>query len=78
MSHRRAIHRLATDSRWRTSRRQRFLRFAVAGTGGFIVQVGRLPSSPRCVGVNYLVATVVGGRSGDPDKLRLARPLDLA
>ena len=37
----------------------RFARFAVAGTGGFIVQVGMLAVLHSVVGVNYLLSTAI-------------------
>jgi putative flippase GtrA len=37
----------------------RFARFALAGSGGFIVQVGTLAVLTVMLGVNYLVATVI-------------------
>ena len=52
MSHRR-IHSLRTDSGLR------FARFVIAGTGGFIVQIGMLAVLHSVLGVNYLVATAI-------------------
>jgi putative flippase GtrA len=51
------IHRLSTDSFLEGS--ARFVRFALAGTGGFIVQVGTVAVLTSMVGVNYLVATLI-------------------
>ena len=42
MSHRPGIHRFNTDSSVVLTSGERFIRFALAGTGGFIVQVGTL------------------------------------
>ena len=38
---------------------KRFVRFALAGAGGFIVQVGTVAVLTSILGVNYLVATLV-------------------
>ncbi|HEX6165077.1 MAG TPA: GtrA family protein [Vicinamibacterales bacterium] len=38
---------------------KRFLKFALAGTGGFAVQVGAMFALTAILGVNYLIATVI-------------------
>jgi putative flippase GtrA len=37
----------------------RFLRFALAGTSGFVVQVGAMAVLTSLLGINYLIATVI-------------------
>ena len=59
MSRRQGIHRLDTDSSVVLTRGERFMRFALAGTGGFIVQVGTLAVLTSMFDVNYLMATLV-------------------
>ena len=49
-------HRLDTDY---TDSFVRFARFVVAGTGGFVVQVGMLGVLTSLLGVHYLVATLI-------------------
>lgn len=58
MSHRQGIHRFNTDSS--VSRGfLRFARFALAGTGGLLVQIATLAVLTSLLNVNYLVATLV-------------------
>ena len=59
MSHRQGIHRLNTDSSVVLASGERFVRFALAGTGGFIVQLATLAVLTSMFDVNYLVATLV-------------------
>jgi putative flippase GtrA len=49
-----AIHRLNTDPS-----SVRFMRFALAGTGGFIVQIATMAVLTSLFDVNYLVATLI-------------------
>lgn len=50
------IHRLNTDS---SGGLMRFARFALAGAGGFIIQVGTVAGLTEIMHVNYLIATLV-------------------
>jgi putative flippase GtrA len=50
------IHRLSADP----SLYSRFVRFAVAGTGGFIAQIAVVAVLTSLFEVNYLIATVIG------------------
>ena len=61
MSHRSrtGIHRLDTDSSSVSRGSVRFARFALAGTGGLLVQVATLAVLTSLLNVNYLVATLV-------------------
>jgi putative flippase GtrA len=59
MSHRTGIHRLDTDSSSASRGPVRFVRFALAGTAGLLVQIATLAVLTSLLNVNYLVATFV-------------------
>jgi putative flippase GtrA len=59
MSHRTGIHRLNTDSSSVSRGSVRFVRFALAGTGGLLVQIATFAVLNSLLNVNYLVTTLV-------------------
>jgi putative flippase GtrA len=59
MSHTTGIHQLETDSSSASRGPVRFVRFALAGTAGLLVQIATLVVLTSLLNVNYLVATLV-------------------
>jgi len=59
MSHRTGIHRLDTDSSSASRSPARFVRFALAGATGFVMQIAVVALLANWAGMNYLAATAI-------------------